>query len=160
MRWLIWSEPCTKIRISQEQNYWAVSYYDCMVKTPLSQLASPEVSVILKKNEVSLSEGITNLNHRLSNISNNNLYPSNCNEEQWVCNGINDSKFILIECKRALKKCIIVSRLRTIYTYKVTFSFSPSNTFLGSDVKAGFLNSVLKFKKLICLYDKLKNELL
>ena len=109
---------------------------------------------------MSLSEGITNLNYRLSNISNNNLYPSNCNEEQWVCNGINDSKFILIECKRALKKCIIVSRLRTIYTYKVTFSVSPSNTFLGSDVKAGFLNSVLKFKKLICLYDKLKNELL
>ena len=131
-----------------------------MVKTPLSQLASPEVSVILKKNEVSLSEGITNLNYRLSNISNNNLYPSNCNEEQWVCNGINDSKFILIECKRALKKCIIVSRLRTIYTYKVTFSVSPLNTFLGSDVKAGFLNSVLKFKKLICLYDMLKNELL
>ena len=114
----------------------------------------------LKKNKVSLSERITNLNHKLSNISNNNLYPSNCNEEQWVCNGINDSKFILIECKRALKKCIIVSRLRTIYTYKVTFSVSPLNTFLGSDVKAGFLNSVLKFKKLICLYDKLKNELL
>ena len=66
----------------------------------------------------------------------------------------------LLNAKTALKKCIIVSRLRTIYTYKVTFSFSPSNTFLGSDVKAGFLNSVLKFKKLICLYDKLKNELL
>ena len=74
------------------------------------------------------------------------------NEEQWVCNGINDSKFILIECETALKKCIIVSRLRTIYTYKVTFSVSPLNTFLGSDVKAGFSNSVLKFKKLICLF--------
>ena len=106
----------------------------------------------LKKNKVSLSEGITNLNYKLSNISNNNLYPSNRNEEQWVCNGVNDSKFILIECETALKKCIIVSRLRTIYTYKVTFSVSPLNTFLGSDVKAGFSNSVLKFKKLICLF--------
>ena len=38
----------------------------------------------LKKNKVSLSEGITNLNHKLSNISNNNLYPSSCNEEQCV----------------------------------------------------------------------------
>ena len=114
----------------------------------------------LKKNKVSLSERITNLNHKLSNISNNNLYPSNCNEEQWVCNGINDSKFILIECKRALKKCIIVSRLRTIYTYKVTFSVSPLNTFLGSDVRAGFSNSVLKIKTLLCLLDMLENELL
>ena len=114
----------------------------------------------LKKNKVSLSERITNLNHKLSNISNNNLYPSNCNEEQWVCNGINDSKFILIECKTALKKCIIVSRLRTIYTYKVTFSVSPLNTFLGSDVRAGFSNSVLKIKTLVCLLDMLENELL
>ena len=109
---------------------------------------------------MSLSEGITNLNYKLSNISNNNLYPSNRNEEQWVCNGINDSKFILIECKRALKKCIIVSRLRTIYTYKVTFSVSPLNTFLGSDVKAGFLNSVLKIQEVSLFTYKLKNELL
>ena len=66
----------------------------------------------------------------------------------------------LLNVKRALKKCILVSRLRTIYTYKVTFSVSPLNTFLGSDIKAGFSNSVLEFKKLICLYDWLKNELL
>ena len=109
---------------------------------------------------MSLSEGITNLNYKLLNISNNNIYPSNYIEEQWVCNCINDSKFILIKCKRALKKFILVSRLRTIYTYKVTFLVSPLNTFLGSDIKAGFSNNVLEFKKLICLYDWLKNELL
>ena len=109
---------------------------------------------------MSLSEGITNLNYKLLNISNNNIYPSNYTEEQWVCNCINDSKFILIKCKRALKKFILVSRLRTIYTYKVTFLVSPLNTFLGSDIKAGFSNNILEFKKLICLYDWLKNELL
>ena len=70
------------------------------------------------------------------------------------------SKLILIECKRTLKKCIIVSRLRTIYTYKVTFSVGPLNTFLGSDVRAGFSNSVLKIKTLLCLLDMLENELL
>ena len=53
---------------------------------------------------MSLSEGITNLNYKLLNISNNNIYPSNYTEEQWVCNCINDSKFILIKCKKGFEE--------------------------------------------------------
>ena len=53
---------------------------------------------------MSLSEGITNLNYKMLNISNNNIYPSNYIEEQWVCNFINDSKFILIKCKKGFEE--------------------------------------------------------
>ena len=53
---------------------------------------------------MSLSEGITNLNYKMLIISNNNIYPSNYIEEQWVCNFINDSKFILIKCKKGFEE--------------------------------------------------------
>ena len=53
------------------------------------------------------------------------------NEEQWVCNGINDSKFILIECKRALKNCIIVSRSVKNYLYLQSNIFIQSIEYIS-----------------------------